>query len=218
MRIIKLIVLWNFLIGLTACQTASFPKQYVYREEPTPVESTIKESVGGHGIDLIRSASNAFETHLILVSEGIYLNREEIEKKQKKRHFLEKLTPSEGELPWWTDQFDGVKIPGAITGEAIRYYIHIIRSMQKGDYSVCDGYRHKRSHFDYKAEVHYHPKFQYKDRAFRNVYTVQMKLSISTYMGDMAAMYFTKERVVVFSKGGSVLAVLGDDEGSMIVS
>jgi len=42
-----------------------------------------------------------------------------------------------GEPCWWSGDFDGVRIPYAVTGSSVEYYVSLIRYFQKGEFNVA---------------------------------------------------------------------------------
>jgi carboxypeptidase family protein len=117
---------------------------------------------------------------------------------------------------WWYGQFDGVRLPYAVTMDAVRYYLALIQTMARGDSS---GIPMKRAKFSYTASVSSRPSTLSRDgRVFEDVYTVELRLSWSDYCGSLCACSFDLNRTVVLRADGTVLCVFGDQKPMVIVS
>jgi hypothetical protein len=124
-----------------------------------------------------------------------------------------------GEEPlWWFQTFDGIRIPYAITQEALLYYVQVMEAFREGDFVPSKGVAMKKAILEYSASVSHHDAFEHSGRILEKVDVVHMSLSWSQYCGGECAMAFHKERIVVFGKGGQVQAVFLDGETPYIVS
>jgi hypothetical protein len=119
---------------------------------------------------------------------------------------------------WWYDQFDNVRIPFAVTGDAVRYYVALAQAFGSGDTARTHRWRMKHCQFEYSATVSRVPRFARYGREFDDVYVVEMKLSWFNYCGPVCALSFHLDRTVVLRADGTVLCVFGDRKPSIIVS
>jgi hypothetical protein len=117
--------------------------------------------------------------------------------------------PDPGITNWWCESRCGVKIPYAITEDAIAYYENMIRANQKKDW---EAYIEPGSSCMYTAGVSYKKTWQHEDTTFSNVYVVTLELQFNAdFTGDATTgVHFTKSRTVVIDKAGTVIAVYGD--------
>lgn len=119
---------------------------------------------------------------------------------------------------WWFQTFDGIRIPYAITQEALVYYVQVMEAFGEGDFGPSKGVAMKKATLEYSASVEHHDTFEHSGRIFKEVDVVKMSLSWSQYCGGECAMAFHKERTVVFGAGGKIQAVFLDGETPYIVS
>lgn len=163
---------------------------------------------GDHKITIARQYESEEEARLIQMAESVYPNREDV--LAVEGHFVKEKSIPAGEELWWYDAFDGVRIPYAITGDAVCYYRDLTLAFRKGDFTGSNGIRMLKSELHYTAAVARHEHYESDGREFQGVSVVTMKLSWSQYCGNVCAMGFQKERVVVFDAAGKIIAVLLD--------
>ena len=172
---------------------------------------------GDHKITIARQYESEEEARLIQMAESVYPNREDV--LAVEGHFLKDKSIPAGEELWWYDAFDGVRVPYAITGDAVRYYRDLTLAFRKGDLAGSNGIRMLKSELHYAAAVARHEHYKSGGREFRDVSVVTMKLSWSQYCGGECAMSFhQKGRIVVFDAAGKIVAVLLDGVTPFAVS
>lgn len=126
---------------------------------------------------------------------------------------------SKQERPWSYGEFDGVRLPYAVTMDAVRYYLALIQALARGDSTQTHGIRMKVASFTYRATVSQHYADYSRDgRAFKDVYVVSMKVRWSDYCGRLCACGFDLDREVVVRRDGTVLCVFGDRKPMVTVS
>lgn len=115
-----------------------------------------------------------------------------------------------GERLWWYGTtFGEIRVPYAITGEAVDYYAELIGKFGKQEFK---GYAEPQSSLRYTASVASHPTLELDGKTFTNVRVVSMTLrfSATNCTGQSMGFDFTKERKVVFDAEGKILHVSGD--------
>jgi hypothetical protein len=114
-----------------------------------------------------------------------------------------------GEKLWWHDEQLGIKIPFAITGEAVAYYSALIDGYGK---QALTRYIEPGSEMTYQASVAAAESVELDGKTFKNVFVVSMSLMFSENFAATSTegMMFSKERKVVLDKDGKVLHVSGD--------
>ena len=126
-----------------------------------------------------------------------------------------------GDIPeadlWWYDTVSGVRVPFAITKEAVDYYSDLIAQWKKDPH----GYGSivwLSATFKYKADVQPFSRYEAAGHVFTDVNVVHLVLKWSAFCGPMCAHAFTKERIVVLNANGDVLAIIGDGTTPLFVS
>lgn len=161
--------------------------------------------------DVQRNAESPEEENLIAIAEAVYPAREDV------------VAVFVGEIPeeplWWYDTFDDVRIPYAITAEAIEYYSDLVDQWQEEADADCPWCVTWLScSLEYVADIEYHETYENEGETFSDVYVVTMNLHWGAYCGPVCAHWFEKDRTVVLTPDGEVLNVFGDGPTSFIVS
>lgn len=112
---------------------------------------------------------------------------------------------------WWHQEAVGVKIPFALTTEAIAYYSELVMGFGK---QKLERYMQPSSHFTYNAKVEKHLSFDCDGKTFRDVSVVTLSMDFSEDFASTMTegLSFSKKRVVVFDAAGKVLHISGDGE------
>jgi len=161
-----------------------------------------------------RNFSDLEEEHLIRIAEETYPPIEAVLPVAGSRPGREALA-KEKRL-WWYDTFDGVRLPYAVTMDAVRYYLKLTQTMGNG--VETSGIRMKASKFTYYANISKSSAYSRDGRVFSDVYVVEMGLSWSNYCGSLCACSFDLNRTVILRPDGTVLCVFGDQRPMVVVS
>lgn len=116
-------------------------------------------------------------------------------------------TPPEGQ--WWQKEELGIKIPHAITKDAIAYYSELVTGYGK---QAAKRYMEPSSNFTYEAKVAKQAEFSIDGKTFKDVSVVTMEMKFNqNFAATMTeGLSFEKRRTVVFGGDGKVLHVSGD--------
>ena len=164
-----------------------------------------------------RNFGDAEEERLIRIAEETYPPAEAILSIAESPPGREAL--SKEKRLWWYGEFDGVRLPYAVTMDAVRYYLGLTQSLGRGYSTQTHGIRMRRSEFSYHANISpRHATFSRDGRVFKDVYVVEMGLSWSNYCGSECACGFHLDRTVVLRRDGTVLCVFGDQKPMVVVS
>lgn len=167
--------------------------------------------------DVHRNVRNSERERLIRIAEETYPRAEAILPIADSRPGAEALQKEE--RLWWYGEFDGVRLPYAVTMDAVRYYLGLVQAMGRGDTTQTKGFRMKRVEFSYHANISDRPVTYSRDgRVFKDVYVVDMGLRWSNYCGPVCACSFNLDRTVVIRRDGTVLCVFGDRKPMVVVS
>ncbi len=110
---------------------------------------------------------------------------------------------------WWYKMALDTRIPFAITGGAVEYYL---RTVENNGKQVLKAYAQPTSSINYQAAVVFHKEFTSGEKTFKNVHVVTLKLKFSQNFvtEQTSGMFFAKERVVILDEAGKVLQISGD--------
>lgn len=179
--------------------------------------SAISDTSGDYRILIERTYGNSEEERLLRIAEALYPPRDTLEAAIGRAHFKLKDVPNEKDL-WWASSFDGIRLPYAITGRAVHYYLDLIHSFKRGDFEGSNGIRMQDASFRYTATIDRQVVFEGPGLRLEDVYVARLRLSWSNYCGPLCALGFQQDRVVVLSPEGEVLWVSGDRQSSALVS
>ena len=144
------------------------------------------------------------ELELIEIAESIYPAREDV----ITVYDVERLGEAPDEDLWWYTE-DDVRIPFAITTEAIDYYSDVILQLRE-DYPDPVGPLHSASFFSYTANVTFYETYEIEGETFTDVYVVTMDIDWGDGLGFFSGGGFEKMRVVVLTPDGEPLGIFGD--------
>ena len=114
-----------------------------------------------------------------------------------------------GEKVWWYKEQLGVRIPCAITGDAVTYFSEVVTKNAKQEFK---SYAMPSSRLVYLAGVRLHKEFKLDEKTFKDVSVVTMKLSFSANFTaeSTSGMSFEKTRIVILDSDNKVLHISGD--------
>lgn len=156
-----------------------------------------------HTVTILRTASDDAGRALIVRAEGLQPDRAELDTAAG-----DVSLPREGKVWWFREQF-GIRLPYAVTGDAVTYYTGLVTGYGK---TRMKRYAEPSSALKYTAAVKRHERFELDGKSWQNVDVVTLKLEFrqSFCATGTEAFGFTKERTVVFDARGKVLHVSGD--------
>ena len=198
------------LLMLIGC---SSPERRVIRYLPQTVAQP-----NPYRVEVQRTFSDSLQATLLRIAESVYPSRDSV---------LASVPETERELAdsiasapraWWNSTFDGVKIPYAITVDAVHYYLDLSDAFRRGDFRESHGLRMDETSFTYTAKIEPAEHFEAEGREYTSVYIARLELSWSQHCGLLCALAVDAERTVVLDSAGTVLAVFGDGEVSVVVS
>lgn len=156
-----------------------------------------------HQVTIRREAADDSQTKMIATAEAARPDAAAL------REAIGEGPEAKDPSQWWYREELGIRIPFALTTEAVDYFTRKVEEYRKQEFK-----RHLEpsSSVDYHASVALHPQFERNGRKFDNVHVVTLKL---VFMQQFAAtttegMQFEKVRTVVLDEKGKVLAVFGD--------
>lgn len=113
--------------------------------------------------------------------------------------------------PWWNKEVLGVRIPFAVTADAVQYYSDLVKNY--GQQKLVR-YSPPSSEFTYHAKVSKPDTFDLNGKSLENVTVVTMTMKFRQMFAATVAegFHFEKSRIVVFDKDGKILGTQGDGD------
>jgi hypothetical protein len=170
-----------------------------------------------HKVTISREATDDKQSAMIAAAEAAQPTKETLRKAADAgdRNDPPGLAqPKEAPLPagdkvWWYKEQLGIRIPCAITADAVAYYSELVGKYGK---QAFNRYIQPSSSLDYHAGVKFHKEFKLADKTFNDVHVVTLKLTFDQNFAatQTEGMHFEKERVVILDAKGKVLHISGD--------
>ncbi len=214
----KTFLAFGLLLLVSAFTAAQQEQRFIVDTEDLSHPLTIKKSnrSGSHTVYISRRFANEGEEKLVRIAEAVYPARSEVTQKGDPIRKTEAGVSKE--RLWWCKEFDGVRIPYAITKSAVAYYLEVSKEFEKKKPREPFWSNMKSSSLMYSASITRKESYQTGEVTRKDVYVVSMKLEWSQYCGKLCAMWFEKSRTIVLNQKGEVLAVEGDGCASARVS
>ncbi len=170
-----------------------------------------------HKVRIHREAADAKQTAMIAIAEAAQPSQESLRNATEaaERNAPLGLNQSKkaplhaGEKVWWYKEQLGIRIPSAITADAVAYYSDLVEKYGK---QPLKRYTQPSSHLDYHASVKFHQEFKLGDKTFTGVNVVSLKLTFAQNFvaTQTEGMQFQKERTVILDAAGKVIHISGD--------
>ncbi len=123
------------------------------------------------------------------------------------------------ESMWWSQTFDGVRIPYAITWSSVEYYRSLLNLYEQGLFEEAQTISMSSASLIYETEIEYYRSFQVLDISYQSVWVVSQTLEWDNYCGSLCAMSFRAKRMVIFDYDTEqLIAVIGDGTPLVMVS
>ncbi|MEM1127970.1 MAG: hypothetical protein AAGI71_15080 [Bacteroidota bacterium] len=184
----------------------------------TMVEEEVARS---YRTSIVREATSHVEADLIAQAEAVYPPRDSV---------LAHVPPERHDrIPetgyWYLDSFDGVRIPYALTGDAVTYYSDLIDALEAGEQLPFL----TEASLEYRATASFRETYTFDGQdpltlealpsvSFERVHVVEMSLAWYQYCGPVCAMWINHSRIVVFDEAGTLLQVFLDGPRPIAVS
>ncbi|MEP6902003.1 MAG: hypothetical protein ABJA66_09645 [Actinomycetota bacterium] len=165
---------------------------------------------GNHTFETSRRSSDKTKSLLIKKAEALY--PKEIEQQNlpptinKDLYEKDVFSPTVEEKPFWsTSSFNDVKIAGVISTRAISFYQDLLVAFRNNKKPTS--IKMSRTSFSYSASVKHFNNYEIANEKYENVNIVFMKLNWLQYCGNLCAMGFGREEIVVFDKNNNPVAM-----------
>jgi hypothetical protein len=160
-----------------------------------------------HKVTIQREAADENEQKLIAAAE---------KSQPEPTALLEAIRKDDGDAKpqagqWWNKETLGIRIPFAITADAVHYYSELVTKF--GEQKLVR-FTQPSSTFTYHAKVSKPVAYEIDGKSLPNVTVVTMSMTFQQKFTATVSegFRFDKKREVVFYKDGKILHVLGDGD------
>jgi hypothetical protein len=170
-----------------------------------------------HVVVIKRDAADTKQTAMITAAEAAQANKEVLRVAVEAHNPNNPVDPAqakrakvpEGDNVWWHQEQLGIRIPCAVTADAILYYTDLVTKNATKEFK---NYAMPSSRLDYHAIAQFHKEFKVNDKTFANVNVVTLVLIFSANFTAEATsgMQFEKIRIVILDAANKVLHISGD--------
>lgn len=156
-----------------------------------------------HTVTIDRKAEDPKEAALIAAAEAVVPDAAAL-----KKAIGDGPAPQDASQ-WWCGETLGIRLPFAVTGEAVGYFTTLVEGYRKQE---LERYSEPSSSVGYQAKVAHHAEFKLDGKTYKDVRVVTLELTFSQQFAATVTegMSFQKQRTVVFDAAGKLLAVSGD--------
>lgn len=161
--------------------------------------------IEAHKLQVTRSAQTDVAKRCLKLAEEAYPRREDVLKVYRAFGLADSSVPPQ--KLWWYTTHNGVRIPYAITGEAVGYYERLIKGYRERKWPTGS---HPQSRLEYSARANLVKRCRHESHTFEDVYVVRMYLDFHASWSKSQELRFQKERTVIVHPSGEVLASFGD--------
>lgn len=191
----------TFVSALWLAALAGAPAAMVPGAEPKEWPANPEK----HQVTIRRVAGNETEAKMIAAAEAAYPAKAEVLAAAKPE------AVPRGDKLWWNKEELGIKIPYALTAEAVAYFKGLVEGYGK---QALKRYIQPRSQLSYEASARFHKDYEHGGKTYHGVHVVTLKMSFSEdFTATMTeGLMFRKERVVILDGEGKVLRIEGDGD------
>ena len=217
MRTVRaLLLLSGAAVAGSAAQASAqaLPAGYRVRVEDQALDLTLRQDEpSAFDAVIVRRPASPDDERFLRIAESLYPPRDSVSGAR--------VCPDDapGEYAWAASCSLEPRLPYALTASAVRFYLDRIAAYRRGDFAGLPR-RLRHGAMRYEASGEWMPVFEIGGRRFADVHVTRLSLTWRIRNGPewFATYVFTKERVVVFSRAGDVLAVHGDGRTPVAVS
>lgn len=219
-----LVVLWAVSVPLTApevlhaAQPSRLPAGYFVSESDMALvlPASVVDTLGRYRVRVARTSATVEEERLLRRAEAVYPPRDSIlaAARRNPRVARERARGRPNTIPdgrdvWWYS--DGpLRIPFAVTGRALLYYMDLIRRLRARSTWLPGTVQPARTELTYSGTIERRDSVTVAEVAFTDVYVARLSLRWASGPWSRAT------RVIVLSADGRVLAVEGDGPTAVV--
>jgi hypothetical protein len=171
-----------------------------------PVDRVLAD--GDFTLAIHRRYADPTEANLLAIAEATYPPRERLIDRALSMD-TQIGSDSSGMPLWWCDGVGVGRVPYAITAGALAYYTMLTEHFREHDFRETGTQNLVWADFSYTASITPRDHYYLEDRLIADVYVAEMNLSWSFDDGTFVPTS-TAHRIVVLTRDGAVIAVLGD--------
>lgn len=168
-----------------------------------------------HSILIKREYGSPDEEKLLVKAEALYKSPEPVELELLKQwnHFAqESVDIPAGEPKWWSGEVNTLLAAELVTTEAVLYYYNIsLELINKQGKLKDNSFKFVHSSLKYEASIKKMDVYERAGRNFSGVYVANMTLTWGELCGGLCGFGFTRNKIVVMSPSGEILAMFLDD-------
>ncbi|MFC1582760.1 hypothetical protein ACFL4W_04405 [Planctomycetota bacterium] len=178
-----------------------------YRDVTFKPEGRVELEHARYKTVIQRNCRNGFEAHLIKTAENEVPDRARVEAAMDRD--IRRALKEDEKRVWWYGTNQHIRLPYAITREAIGYFAAQVAAGRKGKINLEFPKEEHASSFVYHADVAYREDFKWSGVTFEKAWVVEMRLRYDERIQE-ERLRLARFRTVVFDTEGQVLMVTGD--------
>lgn len=188
----------------------------VYKPDLKKKIPIISDISGSHKIEIARHFTNSKEEKYLRIAESVYPNPKKFSDDLYKNWSYwsqSHTTPPENEFIWWTGYSDTILSTAVLTSSAVIYYFDISQKLKNNNNKIKENsFTFFDTNLKYDSSIKKFDKYERGGRNFTDVYVADMTLTWGQICGGLCGHGFTRNKVVVLDKNGTVLGMFLDAE------
>ena len=170
----------------------------------------VAEKDSNHTVELDRSFNGPIEDALIKKAEAVYQGPNKmIDTILRDPRWLAEHIPEDSEPLWWIAGNDNVRLTTIVTARAVHHYYDLSLKLRQNPDAV-PGFRMNHTSLAYRANIKRYGKYSHGEDRFSDVYLADLNLEWPHSCGGLCGMSFKRNKVVILSASGDVLAMYLD--------
>jgi hypothetical protein len=170
----------------------------------------VTEKEGAYKIELDRSFNGAAEEALLKKAEAVYQSPiKMIDTLLRDPRWLADNLPKDNEPLWWVGGNDNVRLTTVVTARAVLHYYDLSRELRR-DPAAVPGFPMNQTSLKYHATIKHCEKYSRGENNFNDVYVADLNLEWSHSCVGLCGMAFERNKIVILSSNGRVLAMYLD--------
>lgn len=183
---------------------------FVYEPDLSLEIPQVTEKESTYKVELNRSFYSAAEESLLRKAEAVYQSPiKMVETVLQDPRWLANNLPRDNEPLWWVGGNDNVRLTTVVTARAVLHYYDLSRELRR-DPAAVPGFPMNQTSLKYHATIKHYDKYSRGENKFTDVYVADLNLEWSHSCGGLCGMAFERNKIVILSSTGEVLAMYLD--------
>jgi hypothetical protein len=182
---------------------------FIYEPDLSLEIPPVVEKDGNYKVELERSFNGPAEEQLLRTAEAVYDSPiKMVESVLRNARWWAEHLPADNEPLWWTGGNDNMRLTTVVTARAVRHYYDLCLALRRDP--RFEGFTMDHTSLVYRGSIKHWETYSHAADKFSDVYVADLNLEWGHSCGGLCGMGFDRNKVVVLSASGEVLAMYLD--------